>query len=112
MNEKKIKVLDRSTEKKSFLKRVTHIKIDLNGNVIEEKIEHYAKPIDALIAILEYFWIGRIEIKIQDKVIKRWKFPFQSMDTVFASVLDEAFSIVKEEKEGLIKNARREQNKK
>ena len=101
---KEIKMLDTTTEKKSFLKRVTHIKIDLFGDVIEENIEHYAKPIDALIAILEFFWFTRIETTIQGNVIKRWKFPFQLMDNVFTSILYEAYINAKEEKRSLVKN--------
>ena len=88
--ENKIKVLERSVKKISFLKRVTHIKAELNGKVIEETIEHYAKPIDALVEILDYLLISRIAVKVGDTVVIRWKLPFQFGVKVTATALEEA----------------------
>ena len=84
------KILERRTEKKSFLKRVTHIKMDLDGGIIEEMVEHYAKPIDMMVAILDYLLISRIAVKVGDTVEIRWKLPFQSGIKVTVSALEEA----------------------
>lgn len=102
--ENTLKVLDRTTKRISFLKRVTHIKVDFNGKIIEETIEHYAKPIDALGVVLSYLWFTRFEIKRHDgKVVNKLKFPFQSEEKVLISALEEAFGKVTEEKGVLIK---------
>ena len=105
MSEKNtLKVLDRTTKRISFLKRVTHTKIDFNGKIIEETMEHYAKPIDVLGVVLNYIWFTRFEIKILDgKVVKKWKLPFQSGEKVLILALEEAFGKVKEEKGVLVK---------
>ena len=90
--ENRLKVLKRTTKKISFLKRVTHIKAELNGKIIKEniEIEHYAKPIDALVDTLDYLLISRITVKVGDTVVMRWKLPFSSGVKVTAISLEEA----------------------
>ena len=101
--ENTLKVLERSTKRVSFLKRITHIKLDFNGTIIVKTIEHYAKPIDALGVVLSYLRFTHFEIKVGDKEIKKWKFPFQSEEKVLVSALKEAFGKLKEEKGVLIR---------
>ncbi|MCK4526280.1 hypothetical protein KAW18_02815 [candidate division WOR-3 bacterium] len=91
MNETyKPKILEERTEKTCFLKRVTHIKVEINGKVIEADTEHYVKPIDILVDILDYFSITRIAVKAGDTTVIRWKLPFQTGVKVTTSALEEA----------------------
>ena len=98
-----MKVLEEITEKISFLKRITHIKVEINEEIIETNIEHYAKPIDILVGILDYLLLTRFIVKVGDTTLIIWKLPFQSRTKIVKVALEEAIKREKEKKKGQLK---------
>ena len=88
--ENKPKILEERMEKKGFLKRTTHIKTEIDGKVLGIKIEHYAKPIDFLIEILDYLFPTRFILKVGNREVIVRKLPFQSRTKVVRVALKEA----------------------
>lgn len=84
------KIIEERMEKKGFLKRTTHIKAEINGKTLGIKIEHYAKPIDILIEILDYLFPTRFTLKVRNREFLVRKLPFQSRTKVVKVALEAA----------------------
>lgn len=83
-------VLERRTERTGFIKRTTYITIEMNGKIVNTTQEHFARPIDIMLTILDLMLPCRIAVRIGETTVKKWKLPFQSYIDVVGTALTEA----------------------
>lgn len=85
------KILIERTERTSFLKRTTYYTVEMNGKTVNVTRNHFARPIDVIIMILDSLAPYRMSVRVGETIVQKWKLPFQNGLDVLADALSEAW---------------------
>jgi len=90
VSEEEPKIIEKRTERKGLLRRVSTLKVKIGDSVVEEKRKHFVAPIQI---VLNFFWwlfpLEYVIVKAGNKTVKRRKPIFRSQQKFVAEFISE-----------------------